>query len=280
MLDKLILSTAAYDGYGLDETLEAIAELGISNVEIAFIHGYTEPFTEDHFNKDNALMTVNLLQKYGLKCPSFSSHMDLSAPGIVQVLRKRMSFAKAIGADTIITNAAPVAKADIFYKNIKELAAYAEEIDLMIGLENPGDGVQNVLHQGSNGEEVITKIGSPNVGVNYDFGNLLSHCFEKVRPETDYLECAKQTVHYHLKDVIEDDNGWAFTPIGQGSIDYATILKEISQRDEYVPVSLEFPVRLRRDKNAQPIREENKIPMDKIQNVLNQSIDFIKEATN
>lgn len=279
MLDNLIISTAAYDGYSLEECLQAISSLGVHYVELAFISGYTEPFTEDYFNQTNADMTLALLAKYNLKCCSFSSHVDLSSEGIVDIFKKRMIFAKAVGSDTIVTNASPTIRSDIFYANMEVLSKFAEEIDLKIGLENPGDGVDNVLNKGSDGKNVLAKINSTHVGVNYDFGNLLSHCFEKVRPEPDYLDCIKETIHYHVKDVQPDQDGWAFTPIGSGSIDYKTILQEISQRDTRRPVSLEIPVRLRRDKNAQPERTKERIALPEIQDILSKSIAFVKEVT-
>jgi sugar phosphate isomerase/epimerase len=276
--NSLIVSTAIYDGYNFAEAFVSLASLGIECVELAFIGGYTEAFTEDYFCEKNTEVILELLKQSNMRCTSFSSHVDLTSEGIVEIFKKRMDFAKAVGASTIVTNAAPVAKADLFYTNIAEIAAHAERIQLTVGLENPGDGAANVVNQGAGASEVIEKIGSKWVGVNYDFGNLISHCFEKVRPEEDYKACRGQIVHYHVKDVVQDDRGWHFTPIGAGSIDYETILSDIAKNEPEIPVSLEIPLRLRRDKMAQPSRSEEKIPLTEIESVLRQSIDFVKKA--
>jgi sugar phosphate isomerase/epimerase len=276
--NPLIVSTAAYDGYSFDEVFSSLKGLGVTCVELAFIGGYTEAFTEEYFCKKNEDMILNLLRASGLVCTSFSSHVDLTAGGIVEIFKKRMDFAKAVGASTIVTNAAPVAKADVFYRNIAEIAIHAEALELMVGLENPGDGAANVINQGAGSSEVIEKIGSRWVGVNYDFGNLVSHCFEKVRPEEDYLKCRKDIVHYHIKDVVADDHGWHFTPIGGGAIDYASILADIAKNEPKTPVSLEIPLRLRRDKLAQPSRTVDVIPVAQIEAVLRESIDFVTKA--
>lgn len=276
----LIVSTAIYDGYTFDVAFKSLAKLGIRSVELAFIGGYTEAFTEDYFCQKNADIVLQLLAESQLRCTSFSSHVDLTAETIVDIFKKRMDFAKAVGASTIVTNAAPTEKEDVFYRNISELAQHAENLQLMIGLENPGDGSTNVVNQGSGASAVIEKIGSKWVGINYDFGNLLSHCFERVRPEEDYKACREHIVHYHVKDVLQDDNGWHFTEIGGGSIDYKTIMAEISAEAVVQPISLEIPLRLRRDVKAQPARDESIVALDHIEDILKKSIDFVAQATS
>ncbi|BHH81887.1 sugar phosphate isomerase/epimerase family protein [Desulforhopalus sp. 52FAK] len=278
MVNSLIVSTAIYDGYSFEEAFASLQKLGVKCVELAFIGGYTEAFTEDYFCPENVDLIVEQMKKTGLTCTSFSSHVDLTAGGIVEIFKKRMDFAKSVGAATIVTNAAPVAKADVFYKNMEELAGHAEKLELMIGLENPGDGAANVVNQGEGSTEVIEKIGSKWVGVNYDFGNLVSHCFEKVQPEEDYLACREKIVHYHIKDVQKDAGGWHFTPIGAGSIDYASVLADIAKNEPNTPVSLEIPLRLRRDTKAQPSRLETAVPLETIESVLRESITFVEKT--
>jgi len=276
----LIVSTAIYDGYTFDVAFKSLEKLGIRSVELAFIGGYTEAFTEDYFCQKNADIVLQLLAESQLHCTSFSSHVDLTAEGIVDIFKKRMDFAKAVGASTIVTNAAPTEKEDVFYRNINDLAQHAENLQLMIGLENPGDGSANVVNQGVGASAVIERIGSKWVGINYDFGNLLSHCFERVRPEEDYKACRECIVHYHVKDVLQDEIGWHFTEIGGGSIDYQTILAEISAEAVVKPISLEIPLRLRRDVKAQPARDESIVALDHIEDILKKSIDFVAQATS
>ena len=83
MNNPILISTAAYDGYDLATTFKEISQLGIDLVEIAFIEGYTDPFTEDYFNDANTAKITTLLAENHLHCLSFSSHVDLSRDGIV-----------------------------------------------------------------------------------------------------------------------------------------------------------------------------------------------------
>ena len=278
MKNPILISTAAYDGYDLATAFKEISRAGVDLVEIAFIEGYTDPFTEDYFNDDNVAKINALLAEYNLLCPSFSSHVDLSRDGIVEAFKNRMAFAKKLGSRYIVTNAAPLQKKSQFMKNIKELGQTASDLEMVILLENPGDGNANVMDSGAPAAKLIEEIGQEHVKINYDFGNLLSHCFEKLRPEEDYKFVRESAVHYHIKDVASDDAGWYFTEIGQGTIDYQKILKELAVLSEPVPISLEIPLRIRRAPDASPRRALQPVDLAEIRQVMTSSVDFVKQV--
>ncbi len=278
MNNPILISTAAYDGYDLATAFKEISRAGVDLVEIAFIEGYTDPFTEDYFNDDNAAKITTLLAEHNLKCLSFSSHVDLSRDGIVEVFKNRMAFAKKLGSQYIVSNAAPLQNKSQFIQNIKELGQTAAGLKMVIVLENPGDGKANVMDSGEPAANLIEEIGQENVKINYDFGNLLSHCFEKIRPEEDYKLVRDCTVHYHIKDVASDDSGWYFTEIGNGTIDYQKILKELAALPEPVPISLEIPLRIRRAPDASPRRASLPVDLKKIRQVMTGSVNFVKQV--
>jgi sugar phosphate isomerase/epimerase len=277
MNNAILISTAAYDGYDLATAFKEISRVGVDLVEIAFIEGYTDPFTEDYFNDDNAAEITALLAEHNLKCLSFSSHVDLSRDGIVAVFKNRMTFANKLGAKYIVSNAAALQNKGQFMENIRELGQTAAGLNMVIVLENPGDGKANVMDSGEPAAILIEEIGQDNVKINYDFGNLLSHCFEKIRPEEDYKFVRQNAVHYHIKDVASDDAGWYFTEIGQGTIDYRTILKELAALPEPVPISLEIPLRIRRAPDASPRRASQPVDLAEIRRVMTASVNFVKQ---
>jgi sugar phosphate isomerase/epimerase len=278
MNHPILISTAAYDGYDLVTTFKEISRTGVDLVEIAFIEGYTDPFTEDYFNDDNAAKITTLLAENNLKCLSFSSHVDLSRDGIVEVFKNRMAFAKKLGSQYIVSNAAPLQNKNQFMQNIKELGQTATGLKMVIVLENPGDGKANVMDSGEPAASLIEEIGQENVKINYDFGNLLSHCFERIRPEEDYKFVRDCAVHYHIKDVASDDGGWYFTEIGKGTIDYRRILKELATLSKPVPISLEIPLRIRRASDASPRRASQPVDLAEIRRVLTGSVNFVKQV--
>jgi sugar phosphate isomerase/epimerase len=278
MNHPILISTAAYDGYDLVTTFKEISRTGVDLIEIAFIEGYTDPFTEDYFNDDNAAKITTLLAENNLKCLSFSSHVDLSRDGIVEVFKNRMAFAKKLGSQYIVSNAAPLQNKNQFMQNIKELGQTATGLKMVIVLENPGDGKANVMDSGEPAASLIEEIGQENVKINYDFGNLLSHCFERIRPEEDYQFVRDCAVHYHIKDVASDDGGWYFTEIGKGTIDYRRILKELATLSKPVPISLEIPLRIRRASDASPRRASQPVDLAEIRRVLTGSVNFVKQV--
>ena len=279
MKNPLIISTAAYDGYDLAEAFREIAQTGVDLVEVAFIEGYTDPFTEDYFNDRNAAKILALLEDFGLNCLSFSSHVNLAQEGIVDIFKNRMAFARKLGARYIISNAAPLKDKDQFMKNIAELGKKAAAMEMIIGLENPGDGNPNVIDSAEPAARVIEEIGLDSVTINYDFGNLLSHCYSKLRPEQDYRHVLGQTGHFHIKDVAYDEtDGWYFTEIGKGAIDYGTILKDLAAFSDTVPLSLEIPLRVRRAPDASPRRALHPVALEEIRRVMAGSVEFVKKV--
>jgi sugar phosphate isomerase/epimerase len=161
-------------------------------------------------------------------------------------------------------------------RNITELGQTAAGLRMVIVLENPGDGKANVMDSGEPAAKLIEEIGQENVKINYDFGNLLSHCFEKIRPEQDYKYVRDCAVHYHIKDVAFNDFGWYFTEIGKGTINYQKILKELAALSEPVPISLEIPLRIRRAPDASPRRASQPVDLAEIRKVMERSVDFVK----
>jgi len=278
MNNPILISTAAYDGYDLATAFKEISRAGVDLVEIAFIEGYTDPFTEDYFNDDNAAKINTLLADHNLKCLSFSSHVDLSRDGIVGVFKNRMAFAKKLGSKYIVSNAAPLQNKSQFIQNIKELGQTAAGLKMVNVLENPGDGKANVMDSGEPAANLIVEVDQENVKINYDFGNLLSHCFEKIRPEEDFKFVRECAVHYHVKDVASDDSGWYFTEIGKGTIDYQRILKELASLSEPVPISLEIPLRIRRAPDASPRRASQRVDLKEIRQVMERSVKFVRTA--
>ena len=276
MNNPVLISTAAYDGYDLAIVFKEISEVGIELVELAFIEGYTDPFTEDYFNEANAKIILALLAEQYLKCPSFSSHMDLSREEAVDIFKRRLEFAKMVGSKYIISNAGPLQNKNQFMKNIEALGRVASSMDMIIALENPGDGKANVIDSAKPAAAIIEEIGLDSVRMNYDFGNLLSHCFGKLRPEEDYKHALPCTAHFHIKDVASNDAGWYFTEIGKGTLDYKKILKELSANPEPIPLSLEIPLRVTRAPDASPRRATSPVDLMEIRRVMSGSVNFMK----
>jgi sugar phosphate isomerase/epimerase len=276
MSERIIsISGAPYDGHPVPAMLASMAACGATHVEPAFIVGYTEAFDETSFTHAQAQQWQRWLADSGMACHAFSSHIDLGRDDAVEIFRGRMDFARALGAEVINTNAAARKLKKRFFANIDILARHAESIGLKIGLENPGDGSDNLLNTASDGQGLLADIGSPMVGLNYDAGNTISHRPGTVVPPDDALAAMAQCLHTHIKDVRKDDNGYFFTPLGQGQIDCARILRAVAQTD--LNLSIEIPLRLHRLPSAQPSRAPYRVPLGDIEAVLRPALAFVKQ---
>jgi sugar phosphate isomerase/epimerase len=268
------VSAAPYDGYPMAAVLESLARCGITHVEPAYIVGYTEPFDESAFTDAAAATWRTALTASGLSCFAMSAHIDLGTEAVVSVFLRRMDFARAIGARVINTNASLRRRETQFLKTIETLARHGQDIGLQIGLENPGNGEDNLFNVAADGHDLIRRLALPGVGLNFDPANLASH-----RPAADVtantLASLPDCCHFHIKDVRHDAAGWSFTPLGQGDLDLPRILAGLATYSD-LPLSIELPLRLRRGPDAQPIRAREPVPLAVIEAAIMASIAAIR----
>ncbi|WP_086934438.1 sugar phosphate isomerase/epimerase family protein [Agarilytica rhodophyticola] len=273
------ISSGAYNGHPLHVAFEEVAKIGGTHLELIFIHGFSNPFEESYFCEANAAEVRQLYKSSGLQCGAFAAHMDLSTAQSVSQFIARMDFAKSIGAHFMITYAAPMDKEVEFYKNMEVFVRHAEEINLIIAFENPGDGKRNIIDAARSGAEVIKRLGSDYVKFNYDFGNLMSHFREDILPEEDFLHVINDTVHLHVKDSRKIKSGWEFPAIGKGDIDFRYIFRELKDRAIDLPLCLEVPVTMTRDVYGIPKMAEVPPTLDEIAKTLKDSLDYTRDIT-
>jgi len=269
------IGTNAYDGYSLEVIFEQISEVGVKFVEIAAIKGYFEHVKPEEMNEEEKEKIKILLKKYNLFCESFSSHVDLTEENILPLFKKRMEFAKKIGAKIINTNSGPLGRKKKFYEVIKKVDEYAKRLNLIVALETHGDII-------SSGEDVkvIKKINSPNIRMNYDFGNVFYFSGGKIHPEEDFekvIEYPECVCHLHIKDIKLENNKWKIVPIGKGMVDYEKIFYLIEKNKLFIPASIELPLRLG-GKKEEGLKKINPVlSLAKVNSVIKQSLDYIRK---
>ena len=264
------LSTAAYDGYGFDVILPSLARCGVKNVEFAFIDGYVEAFTDTDFTRAFADDLKSEMRHHGQTCRYFSGHIDLGLENAAARLEARCRFAAWLGAGFIITNAATRGHERTFFKQAGTLAAIARDHDVRILLENPGNGVPNVFDNSVDALALLERLNDEAFGINYDMGNLLSHC-----PNQNALEDAQSAMpiadHFHLKPCVRQSDGIDFVSFGDGDTDDTALASALLCQGK--PFSLELPFRLHRDAGAQPWRDEQPLPLENIESRILRSLE-------
>ncbi|MDI5891828.1 sugar phosphate isomerase/epimerase family protein [Halomonas rhizosphaerae] len=277
MKSYVSVSTAAYDGYGFHTILPSLARCGVRHVEFAFIDGYVEAFTDSDFTDTFANDLKSEMQRHGQECRYFSGHIDLGGEDATVRLEARCRFAASLGASFVITNAASRDRGDAFFRQADTLAAIAKQYGVRILLENPGNRVPNVLDHAGDVAGLLERVDRDAFGINYDVGNLLSHCPER-EPLGDVRAAMSIADHFHLKPCIRTPDGIDFVPFGKGDVDDAEVATELLIQGK--PFSLELPFRLHRDASAQPWRDELPLPLEMIESCVSRSLeelDFLTE---
>jgi len=272
------INTIAFQGYDFSSVIREIAALGIEYVELAFIMGYSEGFSEKTFSKKEARALKQLLVEHGLKTVALAGHMDLGLKNSLGAFKARMNFAKELGASVIISNSSTRKNKKTFFRNIEKLADYAGSLGLTIGLENPGDGKENLIGSGRDGAGIVAEINSPFVQLNYDVGNIFSYSKGKILPQEDIHFAIPYICHYHLKDMQPDANGWLFSAIGKGIINYEQVIKFMRQQPNHLPIGLELPLTIRRDKSFNPHKKSVHPTLEEIRETVKESFDFVKKS--
>ncbi|HUX21871.1 MAG TPA: sugar phosphate isomerase/epimerase family protein, partial [Spirochaetia bacterium] len=224
----LSCSTVSFDGYEVAPAIEEIGKLGFDGVELGFIEGYVGNFSDELFGEDSARRVRAALGSAGLPCTAVSGHIDLSDDNAVERAALRLRFAARVGAPRLVTNAAIRLNEEAFFRNMEPIIREAERWKVIICLENPGNGVGNVIDGGVSAGDVMKRIGHPLVRINYDFANTASHApacsAANFRSETDFIHTLPWLEQLHLKDVRRTSSGdFEYPAIGEGCIDFRSI---------------------------------------------------------
>ncbi|REC95351.1 sugar phosphate isomerase/epimerase family protein [Kushneria indalinina] len=270
----MAVSTAAWDGYDWPDVFASMARLNIADVELAFIKGYVNEFTDADLNTELAEKLRELMAQHGQRCTVLSAHIDLGEPGAAESMAVRIRFAAALGARYLISNAASLAGRDNFEQGLDHMMAAAREAGIKLLFENPGDGSDNLINQASELPGLLERLDTSATGINYDPGNLISHR-PALSPVEDALEAIPLSDHLHLKAVSRQSGGYHFDALGTGDIDYAPIVAALAARG--LPFSLELPFRLRRDENAQPDKRPEPLPLEEIENGVAESLHWMAQ---
>ena len=269
---QISVSTVAYDGYPLPVCFQELAHIGISRVEPAYINGYMV-FTEVDFEGPAIISMNSLLKDHGLKASAISAHMDCGANGAEAMLARRIRFTAGIGARYTITNSTTPDRSDHLRKTLESNLRLAEELGVIIALENPGHGPSNLMVNAERGAELIKSFNSPHLRMNYDISNALTCTEGGTRPETDIDFALPISAYMHLKDATRIDGRWRYTAIGSGEIDYQALLTKLVARPE-IPLTLELPLRLKRIFHRDPERERQLTPLPEIAAAIERSWAF------
>ncbi len=272
----LTVNMSLFDGHSLDRAFAAIAAAGVSRIEPSYTSGYVDAPGPDTFSDRTAAALRAQVEQFGLTCTAVSMHMDMAAADAVEAFTRRMAFSAALGAEFVLSNAASRADEAAFYANMEELAARAEALGVIIGIENPGNGDDVLFATGADGAALCRNIGSPNVGLNFDVGNVVTFQRGARNPQDELKACLDEVVNIHAKDVRDTGQGYAFTAIGAGDVDWDAVFGHVRAAGRPLGVTIEAPLRLDREGYRSPRRAPAPIPFEAAVAALQQSVEFVE----
>lgn len=268
----LSCSTVAFDGHDLETAFRGVHDAGFQWVELAFIEGYVADFNEELFGEQNARSVRSRLAGSHLRCSGVSAHIDLGRHDSIDRMARRIDFCRAVEATRVVTNAAPLEREADFFRNMDRIVPLAEDAGVTVCLENPGDGVPNVINDGASAAAVASRLASPSVKINYDCGNTFSHFHTRFPAENDFAPVLGSLEQLHLKDVtVASDGHYEYPALGEGQIDFAAMANTLGDTESIAVLCLEIPLRLRRTAAAEPYRNDARLSPARIVEVIDAS---------
>jgi L-ribulose-5-phosphate 3-epimerase len=242
MAERLALCTNTYHTYSLEDALAGAAQAGYKSIELTSVPGWTEHVRRSADDEEIGHVK-DLLKEHGLTAVSFAGHSDLASDSGIAEFRKALNIAHKLGINYVTTSTGGhdasssgtlEEQREHFLEAIRPLADEAAGMDIVICLETHGGLVAN----GALSAELIQLIDKPNVGINYDPGNVIF--YGDTRPEEDIKAAAPYVRHVHAKDQIGGAGKWNFPAAGTGEVDFTPIFKTLDEAGFNGPVSVEI----------------------------------------
>ncbi len=242
---KLAFSSNAYMHFSIEATIEKIASLGYSGIEILADVPHAWPAGLLPERKESirhaldkhklAIANVNAFMMNAVADPRQPfwypgwTDADANYRAIRREHTKRaLKLAAELGAPNITTEpggrlAAGVSWEDaarIFYDELMPCVEVAEQVQVKLLIEPEPD---LMIEKFGEYLEFMERIDSPWVGLNFDIGH--AYCVGE-DPQDWVAKMASHTVHYHLEDIADTRVHRHLIP-GRGAIDFEATVRAI-----------------------------------------------------
>ena len=240
-MDKRIIAVNSncYHGYSIEEALEGIAAAGFHYVELTATKGWTEHvFPDQSFEKLCAVK--DKMKELDLVPFSMSGHCNLMDTARIHDFISNIRLAAFFGCGYIVSSIGEahlsdqaVASNEVVAEHIRALVPELEKYGLTLVLETHGDhGSGKIL------KEIVDRVGSPRVGINYDTANCVFYADVDAADDVD--TCMGDIAYLHLKDKAGARNAWDFPTLGKGYVDFETIFAKLKAANNNSPFSVEI----------------------------------------
>lgn len=223
------------------QAMEWIAGMGLGYVELRSLWGTNVvDWSAEQIDRVQGLIVRHALKVSGIASPVFKCALDPGHPPAVQGdrfgteeasiashfrwLEKALALAKRFEATRVRIfsfwrEAAPQDHFPEVVAHLREAGRLAEAYGIPLVLEN-----EPACNGGSADEvfELVTAVDSPMVGMLWDPGNDYYGGFRVDPDQAQYL--LGKAAHVHLKDAVDHGGVRTIVPLGQGGVDWRSIL--------------------------------------------------------
>jgi L-ribulose-5-phosphate 3-epimerase len=243
----VILAASPFCFFGFDPFVayRHLAEAGIRYVEVpAFparqgVRWGLTTFAPELMDGSDVAALKDHLQGLGLEPVTVAALCDVLEPSEAGALQRRIDFARELGASTVIADAGQrIEEPDSWRQTIgrvRSLGEYASDAGVRIALETH----EGATRTGAIARRLLEEIDHPAVGLNYDTANIIYYNGD-VDPATDIRQIADRVLHVHLKDTRGGKGDWQFCTLGQGRVDFPSVIATLESVGFQGPFSLEI----------------------------------------
>lgn len=222
---------------------------GITHVEVPAAPGGVGMFVPEIMDDGDVEKLRDRLSGLGVTPISVGAYCDLLQPRLVDALRRRIDFARQLGAGNVISDATRQLEVDAeqwrkLVNVLRYLGDYAADRNVRIALETHGGLTRN----GSFALKLLQAVDHPAVGLNYDTGNIYYYN-DGLDPAEDVKQVADRIVQVHLKDTAGGKGEWQFCALGEGRVNFPAIIPVLNAAGFHGPYSLELEGRRGEDFN-------------------------------
>jgi L-ribulose-5-phosphate 3-epimerase len=238
-------SPFCFSGFDPWVAYDCLARAGIRYVEVPALapsmgpkHGLTT-FSPEAMDEDTVSALKERILGLGLRPITVTAMCHLNDTGEIEALRRRIDFAQALGCCYVITDSTENTSRDDDWPRLiatlRQLGDYASDRGIQLALETHAGPTRT----GRLAKQFLEEVAHPNVGFNYDTGNVIFYN-DDVDPAEDIAKIVDRVVHVHLKDTQGGKEEWKFCAIGDGKVRFPKILETLRKAGFNGPFSLEI----------------------------------------
>lgn len=236
---EIIVNSNCYHGYSLSAALDGLKAAGFSKVELTATKGWTEHvFPTMSFYELVAF--ERKLEKLGISAPALSGHTNLMDPERLEDFKANIELAGFFGCRFIVSSIGEAHLKDraentdeVVKEHLVSLLPLLEKHGLVLVLETHGQhGTARRIKQ------ITDLVNNARVRICYDTANAIYYGDVK---GTEDLEAAVSDVAYlHIKDKKGERTEWNFPALGEGYVDFPSLLGVLDNHSNPSPLSIEI----------------------------------------